>query len=49
MQDTIESNIKDKDLIDTRRREIVNAAVELFVRKGFHQTIILEQRKIYFF
>ena len=42
MQDTIESNIKDKDLIDTRRREIVNAAVELFVRKGFHQTTVRE-------
>lgn len=45
MQDTIESNIKDKDLVDTRRREIVNAAVELFVRKGFHQTTVREIAK----
>ena len=38
----IASNIKDKDLINVRRQELVNAAVELFVRKGFHKTTVRE-------
>lgn len=38
----IKSRVKDKDLIELRRREIVNAAVDLFVRKGFHKTTIRE-------
>ncbi|MFI5323101.1 MAG: TetR/AcrR family transcriptional regulator [Thermodesulfobacteriota bacterium] len=38
----IASNIKDKDLINVRRHELVNAAVELFVRKGFHKTTVRE-------
>ncbi len=38
----IESSVKDPQLIETRRKEIVNAAVELFVRKGFHKTTIRE-------
>jgi len=38
----IESSVKDKRLIETRRKEIVNAAVDLFVRKGFHKTTIRE-------
>ena len=33
----IESSVKDKELIEIRRKEIVNAAVDLFVRKGFHK------------
>jgi AcrR family transcriptional regulator len=42
MQNKIKSKIKDKELVDTRRIELVNAAVELFVRKGFHQTTVRE-------
>ena len=38
----IESNVKDKHLIEVRRMEIVKAAVDLFVRKGFHKTTIRE-------
>ena len=38
----IESSVKDKELIEKRRKEIVNAAVDLFVRKGFHRTTIRE-------
>lgn len=38
----IESKVKDKQLIETRRMEIVNAAVELFVKKGFHKTTVRE-------
>jgi len=38
----IESSVKNKELIDIRRKEIVNAAVDLFVRKGFHRTTIRE-------
>lgn len=41
----IASNIKDKDLIDVRRQELVNAAVELFVKKGFHKTTVREIAK----
>ncbi len=38
----IESQIKDKRLIEVRRREIVKAAVDLFIRKGFHKTTVRE-------
>ena len=38
----IESQVKDKGLIETRRMEIVRAAVDLFVRKGFHKTTVRE-------
>lgn len=38
----IESSVKDKNLIEVRRMEIVKAAVDLFVRKGFHKTTIRE-------
>lgn len=38
----IESQVKDKRLIETRRIEIVRAAVDLFVRKGFHKTTVRE-------
>jgi len=34
--------VKDPDLVDRRRRQIVDAAVGLFVRKGFHQTTTRE-------
>ncbi len=39
---SIASNIKDKELINVRRQELVNAAVELFVQKGFHKTTVRE-------
>ena len=32
------TQIKDLDLIERRRKEIVNAAVPLFIGKGFHKT-----------
>ena len=38
----IESQIKDKKLVEIRRREIVKAAVDLFIRKGFHKTTVRE-------
>ncbi len=38
----IESRVKDKQLVELRRMEIVKAAVELFVRKGFHRTTVRE-------
>lgn len=38
----IKSNVKDKHLIEVRRMEIVKAAVDLFVRKGFHKTTVRE-------
>ncbi len=38
----IESNVKNKHLIEIRRMEIVKAAVDLFVRKGFHKTTVRE-------
>lgn len=38
----IESSVKDKNLIEVRRMEIVKAAVDLFVRKGFHKTTVRE-------
>lgn len=38
----IETQVKDKDLIEQRRMEIVKAAVDLFVDKGFHKTTVRE-------
>jgi len=38
----IESQVKDKELIEIRRMEIVKAAVDIFVRKGFHKTTVRE-------
>ena len=34
----IPTQIKDKKLVTRRRRQIVDAAVELFLQKGFHKT-----------
>lgn len=34
----IPTQIKDKELVARRRRQIVDAAVELFMQKGFHKT-----------
>lgn len=41
----IESNIKNEELINKRRQELVNAAVKLFVNKGFHKTTVREIAK----
>ena len=41
----IESNIKNEELINQRRQELVNAAVKLFVKKGFHKTTVREIAK----
>lgn len=34
--------VKDAGLVEKRRRQIVDAAVKLFIRKGFHQTTTRE-------
>lgn len=34
----VKTNIKNKDLVEKRRRQIVDAAVQLFIEKGFHKT-----------
>jgi len=41
----IASNIKNEDLVNQRRQELVNAAVKLFVEKGFHKTTVREIAK----
>jgi len=41
----IVSNIKNEELINLRRQELVNAAVKLFVKKGFHKTTVREIAK----
>lgn len=41
----IESNIKNEELVNTRRQELVNAAVKLFVENGFHKTTVREIAK----
>lgn len=41
----IKSNIKNEELINKRRQELVNAAVKLFVNKGFHKTTVREIAK----
>ena len=41
----IATNIKNEDLIHKRRQELVNAAVKLFVEKGFHKTTVREIAK----
>ena len=41
----IKSRVKDKQLVDIRRQEIVKAAVGLFVKKGYHETTVREIAK----
>ena len=41
----IKSKVKDKQLVDIRRQEIINAAVGLFVKKGYHETTVREIAK----
>jgi len=38
----VPTQVKDQELVKKRRRQIVDAAVELFVRKGFHKTTTRE-------
>ncbi len=45
MSVTIPSNVKDPDRIRVRRAQIVNAAVQLFAKKGFHRTTTREIAK----
>jgi TetR/AcrR family transcriptional regulator, cholesterol catabolism regulator len=35
---TVATQIKDPDLVERRRRQIVDASVQLFIEKGFHKT-----------
>ena len=37
----VPTQVKNKDLVAIRRRQIVDAAVELFAAKGFHKTTTL--------
>lgn len=39
------TEIKDQRLIDLRRMQIVDAAVDLFIKKGFHRTTVREIAK----
>ena len=41
----IKSKIKDKTLINKKRGHIANKSVELFVKKGYHQTTVREIAK----
>jgi AcrR family transcriptional regulator len=41
----IPTQIKNLDLVERRRRQIVDAAVELFIKKGFHKTTTREIAK----
>ncbi|MBF0550773.1 MAG: TetR/AcrR family transcriptional regulator [Deltaproteobacteria bacterium] len=41
-QKDIPTLIKDTGLVETRRRQIVQAAVDLFIQKGFHKTTTRE-------
>jgi len=34
----IPTQVKNQDLVQRRRRQIVDAAVELFIQNGFHKT-----------
>jgi len=41
-QKTIQTQVKNTGLVEKRRRQIVDAAVQLFVRKGYHLTTTRE-------
>ena len=38
----VPTQVKDPELVSRRRRQIVDAAVELFIKKGFHKTTTRE-------
>jgi TetR/AcrR family transcriptional regulator, cholesterol catabolism regulator len=42
---SIPTEVKDNDLVLRRRRQIVDAAVQLFINKGFHKTTTREMAK----
>jgi AcrR family transcriptional regulator len=42
---SIPTEVKDNDLVLRRRRQIVDAAVQLFIKKGFHKTTTREMAK----
>ena len=44
-QRAIKSKVKDKQLVDLRRRDIANAAVGLVIKQGYHQTTVREIAK----
>ena len=38
MEREVETQIKNKELVKERRRQIVDAAVQLFIQRGYHKT-----------
>jgi AcrR family transcriptional regulator len=44
-QKSVETNVKDEELIRIRRDQLVKAAVKLFIEKGFHRTTTREIAK----
>ena len=38
----VETNVKDASLIETRRKQIIQSAIQLFRKKGFHRTTTRE-------
>ena len=42
----VETQVKDTILVEQRRRQIVEAAVRLFIKKGFHKTTTREIAKV---
>lgn len=39
---TVSANIKDRELVRDRRRQLVDAALAVFLRKGYHDTTVRE-------
>ncbi len=39
---TVAANIKDRQLVRDRRRQLVEAALAVFLRKGYHDTTVRE-------
>jgi len=46
MMKQIPTTIKNKDLVEKRRGQIVLAAIKLFSQKGFHKTTLRELAEI---
>ncbi|MCI0370016.1 MAG: TetR family transcriptional regulator, partial [candidate division NC10 bacterium] len=42
MGKSVETAVKDQDLIARRHEQICDAALKLFTRKGFHNTTVRE-------
>ncbi len=45
IKDSIDSNVKDIQLINIKRQNIIDASVKLFIKKGFHKTTVREISK----